>query len=132
MRHEEFYQIEGCGHPHTQCILEFLVGTFIYPFHQRQSIVDDDIHLIMLAKHLACESLQHLFLSDIANKVLALLLVYHMDNGRLRAELIGNSSAYAVGTTGYNDYFILECICYHKPYSITVINMIRPSDLTNI
>ena len=28
---EQFYQVEGCGHSHTQGILELLVGTFINP-----------------------------------------------------------------------------------------------------
>jgi hypothetical protein len=39
--------------------------------------------------------------------MLALLLVNHMDDGPLGTEFIGNTSAYAIGSTRHNHYFIL-------------------------
>ena len=70
----------------------------------------------MLAQHLSSKCLQHLLLSDIAYKVLPLLLVNDINKGSLRTELLGKASAYPVGTTGYNDYFIFKhthliCFC---------------------
>ena len=63
-----------------------------------QGVVDDDIHLGVLAQHLG----------DVAHKVVALLLVNHIHYGSLLAKLIGNASAYSVGTTGYYDHFIFK------------------------
>jgi hypothetical protein len=40
--------------------------------------------------------------------VLAVLLINHIDHGTLLAELIGYASAYAVGPTSHDDYFIFE------------------------
>ena len=63
-----------------------------------QGVVDDDIHLGVLAQHLG----------DVAHKVVALLLVNHIHYGSLLAELIGNASANATGAAGHNHYFIFK------------------------
>ena len=95
---QQFHQIEGGGDAHTQGILELLVGALVDAPHQGQGVVDDDIHLGVLAQHLG----------DVAHKVVALLLVNHIHYGSLLAKLIGNASANATGTAGHNHYFIFK------------------------
>ena len=68
-----------------------------------QGVVDDDIHLGVLAQHLG----------DVAHKVVALLLVNHIHYGSLLAKLIGNASANATGTASHDDYSVFECIGLH-------------------
>jgi hypothetical protein len=60
--------------------------------------------------------------------VFALLLVNYIDYGSLTAKLIGNASAYAVGTTGHYDYFIFE----HKYIILYIINIISPSAFVKV
>ena len=86
----------------------------------------------MLVQHLGSEGLQHLFPGDIPNKMLSLMLVNNIYYGSLRTELIGNASANPVGTTGYYDYFIFECICLHKVLFFYIINMMHPSAFVKI
>ena len=70
-----------------------------------QGVVDDDIHLGVLA--------QHLLPGDVAHEVVALLLVNHIHYGSLLAKLIGNASANATGTASHDDNSVFECICLH-------------------
>ena len=111
---QQFHQIEGCGHSYTQGILELLIGTFVYPLHQWQGIVDDDIHSLILAQNLCGKCLQNLFPGDVSNEVLSLLFVNHINHCSLIAELIGNASTNTIGTTSNYDYFIFERICLHR------------------
>ena len=74
----------------------------------------------MLTQHLGRKSLQHLFPGNVTNEVFSLLLVNDIYYGSLRTKLPSNASANTVGTTGYYDYFIFECIhlilLYHQHY----------------
>ena len=76
----------------------------------------------MLAQHVGSKSLQHLFLGDVSNEMLALLLVNHIDYSSLRTELIGDAPANTVGTTSYYDYFIFKHISKGTLFSVTNAN----------
>ncbi len=111
---KEFCEIERSCNANTQGILEFLITTLADAFHQWQGIVDEKVHMSMLLNYILGELLQHFFVGNIANKVVALLFVYYANRSTCFLELICDAPTYAPCTTCNNDNFIFEihiCIC---------------------
>ena len=66
----------------------------------------------MLLNDILGKLLQHLFVSKVAHKVIALLLIYYADSGSSLLELFGNTPSDALRATCYDDNFILEIHFY--------------------
>src|SRR5574344_1457809 len=107
MRSKQFDQIERCSHPHSQGILKLLPCAFIQPLHQRQSIVDYEIHLAKIVNNLFDKGFHHLLLRDVANEVFALANIDDLHRSSPIAKLLSNTSSDAMSTASHDSYLIL-------------------------
>jgi len=64
--------------------------------------------MTVLLYHFLSELLQYLLVSKVANKVVALLFVYHTSRGSSFLELLRNTASDALCATSYNGYLSFE------------------------
>jgi hypothetical protein len=83
------------------------------------------------AQHLGRKSLQHLLLGDIPNEMLTLLLVYHIYDGALPSEVLGNAPSNAVRTACNYDNLVLERIFLRRLDSLISSTKRRHLGLAN-
>ena len=105
---KELGEIERCRHAYTQGILELLVTALRDAFHQWQSIVDEKVHMAVLLNHFFGKLLQRLFVSKVAYKVIALLLVDDTNRSSSLPELFSNATSDALCAICDDGYFIFE------------------------
>ena len=108
IRGEELGEVERSRHAYAHGILELLVAALVDALHQRQGIIDEEIHMTVLIYHFFSELLQYLFVSKVANKVVALLLIYHTSRSACFLKLFRNTPSDALCTTSYYGYFSFE------------------------
>ena len=76
--------------------------------------------MTVLPSHFIGKSLQRFLVGNIANKVVALLLVYHANIGSSLPELFCDAAPDALCATRYDYYFILEV---HHCFSLLNLNI---------
>ena len=123
---KEFCKIERSCNANTQGILELLITALVYALHQWQGIVDEIIHMPVLGNHILCKLLQHLFVSKVTNKVVALLFIDYTNSCSEFLKFFCNTSSDALRTACYYDYFILEI-----DFSFDILLTVNVGRMTN-
>ncbi len=108
VRQKQPGQVKRRAHPYPQGIVEFLIGTVVDPLHQRQGIVDQIIHLSVIADDLRCKAGQSLFIGQIASAVPIGALVYDADGRAVFLELLRCGFPDPLRPAGDYRNFVLE------------------------
>ena len=86
--------------------------------------------MAVLLYHFFSELFQHIFVSKVANKVVALLYIYHTSRSASFLKLFRNTPSDSLCTTGYYGYFSFEihifCFCVSNTLINTTCNHLYP------
>ena len=100
---EELSQIKGRGNAYLKSIIEFFVGAVGNPFHQRQRVVDQVIHMTVIGDYFFGKAVQGFLVRHISRKIFIRLFINDADGGSIFLEFFSDAfsdSLYAAGNDG--------------------------------
>ena len=108
MVRKQLGEIEGRGDADGEGVLEFLVGAFADALHQRQGVVDEEIHMAVRFQHMGRKPFQRFFFADVADKMVAGRDVDDLDLCALGLKRLRNRFSNAVGAAGDHGHFVFK------------------------
>ena len=100
--------IERCCHTHRQRIRKLFITACIDATRNGQCIVDQDIDMAAVVKHMLSKSFKHRFIRDITNKMLSLSLINHKNRRTTVSEFLCNAPSNPVRAPGDHHNLIPE------------------------